>query len=785
MYRLSSTKPDPLGRSGSVRNRSIVAGAWLPANAVLRNKIYFGLKPLIPRGIRMKIRSRVAQRIRKRVMDVWPIMPGSESPPEGWPGWPDGKKFAFVLTHDVEDRAGLSKCRQLMQLELGLGFRSSFNFIPEGNYNVPRELRGELTRNGFEVGIHDLKHDGRLFASQGQFKQLAGRINRYLQEWGATGFRSGFMLHKLDWLHELDIEYDASTFDTDPFEPQPEGRHTIFPFSVPRPNTNHSSLVTNHSPDPGPGYVELPYTLPQDSTLFLLLKEKTPEIWMRKLDWIADHGGMVLLDTHPDYMAFDRLNGRAGEYPSELYKEFLTYVRSRYSGAYWHALPREVAAYVKQSQSPAGPSGIRFAPSRERIGVERDNSPVLSPPLAALESRQRLHGRRAAVLLFSNYPADPRPRRAAEALAREGVVIDVICLRESEKEPRRQTINGVNVLRVPMRRHRGGKMSYVIQYTAFILTSFACLALRSLTRRYDFVHVHNMPDLLVFSALVPKALGAKVILDLHDPMPELMQTIFKLREGSFGVRLLKRFEKWSIRFADVVLTVNLACKKIYSSRSCAPEKITVVLNSPDDDIFRFQPPRSDGLNGRDPARPFVILYHGSLVRRNGFDLAVDALEIVRKRIPAARLMVCGERTPFFEEVMESARKRGLQEAVQYLGARNLNQIVEAIESCDLGIIPNQRSIFTEINTPTRIFEYLALGKPVIAPQARGIQDYFGDEELIFFKLGDAGDLARQIEFAFFHPHDVEQIVKRGQEIYLAHTWSREKLNLLKPISELL
>jgi glycosyltransferase involved in cell wall biosynthesis len=762
---------------------------------MLRNDIYYRLKPLIPAALRMGLRRRIAARTRRRVSDVWPIMPASERVPLGWSGWPEGKKFALVLTHDVEGKTGLEKCRQLMRLEMELGFRSCFNFIPEGTYQVPSQLREELVRNGFEVGVHDLNHDGRLYRSRREFSEKAQKINHYLKEWGAVGFRSGFMLNNLDWLHELEIGYDMSTFDTDPFEPQPEGRHTIFPFWVPGPKgaSLNSQPPGSRKPSksaadqPRPGYGELPYTLPQDSTLFLLLREKTPEIWMRKLDWIADHGGMVLLDTHPDYIAFDRLNGRADEYPSELYKEFLTYVRSKYSGEYWDALPREVAAYVKQSQSPAGPLRIRSAASRERIWVDGANShqPVLSPPLAAVDSRWRFQGKRAAVLLFSHYPADPRPRRAAEALAKEGVMIDLICLRESEKEPRRQTINGVNVLRVPMRRHRGGRMSYVSQYSAFILTSFACLAFRSLTRRYDLVHVHNMPDLLVFSALVPKALGAKVILDLHDPMPELMQTIFKLREESLGVRILKRFEKWSIRFADVVLTVNLACKKIYSSRSCAPEKITVVLNSPDEDIFRFQPPRSKSLNGRDPAQPFVILYHGSLVRRNGFDLAVDALEIVSKRIPTARLMVCGEHTLFFEEVMESARKRGLQEIVQYLGARNLNQIVEAIESCDLGIIPNHRNIFTEINTPTRIFEYLALGKPVIAPQARGIQDYFGEEELIFFKLGDAGDLARQIEFVFFHPHDLERIVQRGQEIYLAHTWSREKLNLLKPISELL
>jgi glycosyltransferase involved in cell wall biosynthesis len=294
-----------------------------------------------------------------------------------------------------------------------------------------------------------------------------------------------------------------------------------------------------------------------------------------------------------------------------------------------------------------------------------------------------------------------------------------------------------------------------------------------------------MPDVLVFSALVPKAFGAKVILDLHDPMPELMQTIFELPAKSFSVRFLKRLEKWSIAFADLVLTVNLACKRIYTSRSCPPQKISVVLNSPEDDIFEFQPPASQTGNGEKPAKPFVILYHGSLVRRNGFDLAVNALEKAIKSIPTARLMVCGERSSFFEEVMASVRKRGLQGDVEYLGVKNRREIVDAINRCDIGVIPNHRNTFTEINTPTRIFEYLALGKPVIAPRTRGIQDYFSDEELIFFNVGDANDLSQKIEFAFSYPGEVGQIVERGQRVYLAHKWSREKSNLLDPISDLL
>ena len=210
---------------------------------MLRNRIYYGLKPFVPQAIRTAVRRKLALRLRDRIGDVWPIMPGSEHPPANWQGWPDGKKFAFVLTHDVESSAGLANCRSLAQLEIELGFRSSFNFVPEGSYRVPAELREELTANGFEVGIHDLKHDGHLFSSHRGFKRRALKINDYARKWGASGFRSGFMLRNLDWLHDLDVQYDASTFDTDPFEPQPDGGHTIFPFWVPRPN---GSSINDH-----------------------------------------------------------------------------------------------------------------------------------------------------------------------------------------------------------------------------------------------------------------------------------------------------------------------------------------------------------------------------------------------------------------------------------------------------------------------------------------------------------------------------------------------------------
>ena len=402
-----------------------------------------------------------------------------------------------------------------------------------------------------------------------------------------------------------------------------------------------------------------------------------------------------------------------------------------------------------------------------------------------VSSTSRLRGKRVAMVLFSIYPMDPRARRAAEALINEGMHVDVICIKKDEEDPKRETVNGVAILRIPLRYYRGTKFQYLFRYSTFILISLVLLAVRSLTRRYDLVYVHNMPDILVLSALIPKALGAKVILDLRDPMPELMMTIFNLHQDTLPVRILKRLEKWSVQLADLTLTVNLACQKLFSLRSCRPEKLRVIMNSPNEEIFEFRPPRSLTSTPHPPSKPFVIMYHGSLVERNGVDLAVDALARVRQTVPAAELRIYGHPTPFLERVMESVRAKDLHDVVHYRGLKRAEDIVDAIEECDLGIIPNQRNVFTEINTPVRIFEYLALGKPVIAPRSAGIQDYFKDESLLFFELGNAEDLARKIEYVYFHPSEAVEIVKRGQGVYLAHSWRQERLSFVNLVCELL
>jgi glycosyltransferase involved in cell wall biosynthesis len=724
---------------------------------MLSSRLYYRFKPYLPWRLRIAARRVVARAQRRRSASTWPINELAGRLPSAWPGWPHGKKFAFVLTHDVESGIGLEKCRQLMALEMDLGFRSSFNFIPEGDYRVSAALREELASHGFEVGVHDLRHDGKLYWRREDFPENARSINSYLKDWGAHGFRSGFMLHDRECLNGLAIEYDASTFDTDPFEPQPEGVNTIFPFWVPRSD--------------GGGYVELPYTLPQDSTMFLVLQEKSPDIWKRKLDWIVRRGGMALVNVHPDYTSFGRGKTGIAEYPVALYEQFLAYVREHYDGAYWNALPRETARWYRDTCV----NGQRSRHERPRVDFDSHTEVV---------RKESLKGRRAAVVLYSYYASDPRPRRESEALQRAGMEVEVICLRNDSANPWREVLNGVDVSQVPLKRRRSGKLVYVLQYNWFLLCALCVLSVRNFKRRYDLVHVHNMPDFLVFSALLPRLTGAKVILDLHDPMPELFRSIYSLPEDHYIVRWLKKMERRSIAFADLVLTPNLAFKDLFTSRSCPAGKIETLMNSPETAIF--DPRKYPHVNGHAVKdKPFVLMYHGLIVERHGLDLAIRAVARLRARIPGLRLRLYGEPTDYSKKMLELVRELKLEDVVEARGVKPLEEIARDISQIDLGVIPNRLSSFTQINFPTRIFEYLAMHKPVLVPVTRGISDYFRPDEIVYFEPGNVESLAAQIEWAYQNPAALAECLQKGRAIYENHNWNHEEKRLVSLVGQLI
>jgi hypothetical protein len=294
-------------------------------------RTYYVFKKMIPRWLQIEARRRFARTVRTIRRRHWPIDRSAGMRPGGFTGWPGGRKFALVLRHDVETAAGVAGCAGIMDLERSFGMKSAFFFVPE-DYRLEESLRSAITNAGCEVAVHGLKHDGRLYASRSTFQNQACRIREYLKEWNSVGFASPSSHHRFEWLHDLDLQYDSSSFDTDPFEPQPDGVQTIFPLKM-------------QSGDGTRSFIELPYTLPQDFTLFVILQEPNIAIWKKKLDWVARNGGMALINTHPDYMRFPGERRQKFTYPSRFYEEFLAYAELTYRGDYWMALPRDVAAF--------------------------------------------------------------------------------------------------------------------------------------------------------------------------------------------------------------------------------------------------------------------------------------------------------------------------------------------------------------------------------------------------------------------------------------------------------
>jgi hypothetical protein len=297
-------------------------------------RLYYQVKPLVPRALRTLGRQRYRKSQEAQFPLKWPVedryvrfqfqcldflleQRGLDSVPYV-NFWPDGHRYSFVLTHDVEEEQGATFVREVVDLEERYGFRSVFNFVPE-RYPIDTNLLQDLRQRGFEIGVHGLKHDGKLFSSRALFERRAAKINQYLHTWGAVGFRAPYTHRNPEWMQALDVEYDLSFFDTDPHEPLPGGTMSIWPFQLGK-------------------FLELPYTLTQDNTLANILRAQTPKLWTDKVDFIAQWQGMALVNVHPDYLR--------SPHCWSLYEGLLKNMQER--EGYWHALPRDVARWWQQ-----------------------------------------------------------------------------------------------------------------------------------------------------------------------------------------------------------------------------------------------------------------------------------------------------------------------------------------------------------------------------------------------------------------------------------------------------
>jgi hypothetical protein len=294
-----------------------------------KRKLYYALKPVLPRPVQIALRRRYMKSQAQAAFPAWPIEPVVVNTLQAykrrqldgrdkfhWIGyWPKGSRFACAITHDVEWDTGLRRAPDLQRLEEEFGFCSSWNLVPE-RYPIDMSIVDDLRVHGGEIGIHGLHHDGRLFQSLAIYRSRMQKINAYANAWKAVGFRSPSTLRNAEWMREMTFLYDSSFPDTDPYEPQPGGCCTIWPYAIGK-------------------MLELPMTMPQDHTLFEIHQMTDISVWKKKAAWLAANGGLLLLNVHPDYMlADDRL---------AKYRELLHYLRTL--PGMWHALPREIAQW--------------------------------------------------------------------------------------------------------------------------------------------------------------------------------------------------------------------------------------------------------------------------------------------------------------------------------------------------------------------------------------------------------------------------------------------------------
>jgi len=370
---------------------------------------------------------------------------------------------------------------------------------------------------------------------------------------------------------------------------------------------------------------------------------------------------------------------------------------------------------------------------------------------------------------YTNYRRDPRVKREAEALVESGHRV-VFLARRQPGEPNRETIAGVDVIKtMGLKKKCTSFIEYIIDYVIFFLMIFMHLLLHPL--RYQAIHINNMPDFLVFATWLPRLLGVPVILDVHDLMPELYGEKFSSGENHWVVRALKRQERWAGKFASAVLTVEDRLKDILSERGIPREKIHVLMNLPDDHIFA----RRDLLPTKPQDAPFVMVYHGTLARRLGLDVAIEAVSIARRTVPRLELRIIGageERG----RLMALRDQLDLQDLVTFSeGFVPVENIPAMIHDADVGLIPLRISSGTDIMLPTKLLEYVTMGIPCIVPETGTICRYFDEQMVQFFDAENAGSLAEAIITLYQNPGKRTALSDNATERFAnVYNWSTHK-----------
>jgi glycosyltransferase involved in cell wall biosynthesis len=371
------------------------------------------------------------------------------------------------------------------------------------------------------------------------------------------------------------------------------------------------------------------------------------------------------------------------------------------------------------------------------------------------------------MLAYTFYEVDNRVRRYAEALARRGDRVDAIALAREGKTST-EVIKGVRVLRIQKRViNETGPVSYLIKLMLFFLRSAWRVTVEHLRDPYDVIHVHSVPDFEVFATLIPRLMGARVILDIHDLVPEFYASKFKVGEKSLIFRLLLLLEKLSIAYSSHVIISNDLWYEKLTQRSVRPEKCTSIINYPDLSIFERHP-RATPPNGE-----FVMCYPGTLNWHQGLDLAVEAVALLRDRAPNLRFLIVGD-GPDREKLREMIQQQNLEDRVFLKGFIPMEQVAEIMSGIDLGVVPKRKNSFGNEAFSTKIMEFMAMNVPVVASRTKIDEYYFSDQLVQFFESGNPQDLAAKIADLIADPARRNSLRGSSSEFIAQNNWDVKK-----------
>jgi glycosyltransferase involved in cell wall biosynthesis len=381
------------------------------------------------------------------------------------------------------------------------------------------------------------------------------------------------------------------------------------------------------------------------------------------------------------------------------------------------------------------------------------------------------------MIAYTNYRTDPRVIRAAEAAVGGGFEVDFIALRR-EGEPLEEMVRGVRVLRVNQYRYRGrGLFRYMLAYLGFFIRCFFKSAILSFRRPYTVVHVNNMPDFLVFCTLIPKLMGAKILLDIHDPMPNTFASKFKSGDKGFFFKLLLGQEKLSAWYSDRVLTVHDPVKDLILVKHGLPaESIQVIANFADDELFTLNPDyQADGR--------LRLIFHGTILERYGLRTLVQALSMVRNKDKmSVKIIGEGDFSGEFKKLIAAA---GLENFVHFDNQfYPMHDIPRIISDANIGLVPLEISSITNYALPLKMLEYTSMGLPVITVRNAAISYYFGETDCLYYEPGDAESLRAVLDRVAADPALLMHYHQKAVAIREKFFWSNEKRKYISLLQDL-